>query len=78
MSIRRSSGETIELQVERPRGNPDDPIPVAELREKFASCAGNAAVPFPRERAETVADDILAVAAAPRLRERIGGWLSAD
>jgi 2-methylcitrate dehydratase PrpD len=77
MSIRRSSGQTIELQVERPRGNPDDPIPLPELREKFVSCAAHAATPFTRERAETVADDILAVGVAPRVRELIGSWLSA-
>jgi len=77
MSIRTSAGTSIVLEVEHPRGNPTDPIPVSELREKFVSCAAEAIIPFTRDRAESVADSILAVAAAPRLRERIGSWLSA-
>ena len=76
MRIATASG-SIEIEVDRPRGNPDDPLPLADLRAKFVSCAGQAVRPFPPEAAEAIADEILAAAATPGLREPIGRWLAA-
>lgn len=72
-----TGADAIETEVLAPRGNPADPLPVADLRAKFVSCAAEAVVPFDRERAERVADEILDAAALGPLRHRIPVWLAA-
>ena len=76
MRIATASGTT-EIAVDRPRGNPDDPLPIEDLRAKFVSCAGQAVRPFAPGTAERIADEILAVGDAPGLREPLGRWLAA-
>ena len=77
MSVVDASGEATIIEVQQPRGNPADPIPVAELRTKFVSCAAEAVTGFSRDHAGVVADDILAADDAAHVRERIAGWLAA-
>jgi 2-methylcitrate dehydratase PrpD len=76
MRIGSASGWT-EFTVDHPRGNPDDPLPIGDLRAKFVSCAGQAIRPYAADAAETVADEILAAAASPGLRAPLGRWLAA-
>lgn len=76
MRITTDAG-TVEVAVERPRGNPLDPLPVDELRAKFVACAGQAVRPIPEAAARARADEILAAGRAPAVREPIARWLAA-
>lgn len=76
MRARTSAGE-LETAVDRPWGNPADPLPLEQLRGKFIACAGLAAKPVDAGAAGKTADEILDSDGTPRLRASIARWLAA-
>ena len=61
VSIRLKDGRTFEAGHEVALGHPSRPMSEAALRAKFIDCAGRAAQPIPRDRAERLADAILSI-----------------